>query len=86
MAAGQGGLIRNYDVQLVTKTGRTISVNVSIVLVPSPRQAGPIIVHLFRDTGPWGLLRVLPKGDKRILALDAPSLDVRPASFEHAPR
>jgi hypothetical protein len=38
------------------------------------------------DAGQWGLLRVLPKGDKRILALDAPSFDVRPASLGPASR
>jgi uncharacterized cupredoxin-like copper-binding protein len=34
------------------------------------------------DAGEWGLLRVLPKGDKRILALSGPEFDVRPAAFE----
>ena len=34
------------------------------------------------DAGQWGLLRVLPKGDKRILALSEPEFDARPASFE----
>jgi FtsP/CotA-like multicopper oxidase with cupredoxin domain len=38
------------------------------------------------DAGQWGLFRVLPKGDKRILALDAPSLDVRPVSLGQATR
>ena len=33
------------------------------------------------DAGQWGLLRVLPKGDKRILALHATEMDVRPAAF-----
>ncbi len=36
----------------------------------------------YTDAGQWGLLRVLPKGDKRILALSEPEFDVRPASFE----
>jgi hypothetical protein len=34
------------------------------------------------DAGQWGLLKVLPQGDKRILALSAPELDVRPVAFE----
>lgn len=34
------------------------------------------------DAGQWGLLRVLPKGDKRILALDSPQVDIRPVSLE----
>jgi len=33
------------------------------------------------DSGQWGIFKVLPKGDKRVLALDAPSLDVRPVSL-----
>ncbi len=32
------------------------------------------------DAGQWGLLRVLPKGDKRILALQPTEMDVRPVS------
>jgi len=33
------------------------------------------------DAGEWGIFRVLPKGDKRILALEAPNFEVRPASL-----
>lgn len=33
------------------------------------------------DAGQWGIFRVLPPGDKRVLALDAPSLEVRPVSL-----
>lgn len=36
----------------------------------------------YTDAGQWGLLRVLPKGDKRILALNPIDLDVRPVSVE----
>ncbi|MEK6683979.1 MAG: LuxR C-terminal-related transcriptional regulator [Nitrospirota bacterium] len=45
--ACQGRLIRNYDVQLVTKTGRKVCLNVSILIL-SPKRNGPIIVHFFR--------------------------------------
>jgi hypothetical protein len=34
------------------------------------------------DAGQWGIFKVLPKGDKRILALNESALDVRPVSFE----
>lgn len=44
-------LIRSYDVQMMTKAGRKVWLNVSIVLVPSPKQNGPVIVHLFRSAG-----------------------------------
>jgi hypothetical protein len=33
------------------------------------------------DAGQWGLLKVLPQEDKRILALSAPETDVRPVAF-----
>jgi hypothetical protein len=37
----------------------------------------------YTDAGQWGILRVLPKGDKRILALDMPeTFGVRPVSLE----
>ncbi len=35
----------------------------------------------YMSAGEWGLLRVLPQGDKRILALEAPNFDVRPVSL-----
>jgi FtsP/CotA-like multicopper oxidase with cupredoxin domain len=35
----------------------------------------------YTDAGEWGLLRVLSKSDKRILALDAPNFDVRSAAL-----
>ena len=35
----------------------------------------------FTDAGEWGIFRVLPKGDSRIQALNAPSLEIRPASL-----
>jgi hypothetical protein len=37
----------------------------------------------YTDAGQWGIFRVLPKDDKRILALDEPglNLDVRPVSL-----
>ena len=39
------------------------------------------------DAGQWGILKVLPKGDRRILALDIPeTLDVRPVSLEAGSR
>lgn len=34
------------------------------------------------DAGEWGILRVLPKGDKRIQALNVPDLEVRPVSYK----
>ncbi|MFZ5862512.1 MAG: multicopper oxidase domain-containing protein [Nitrospirota bacterium] len=36
----------------------------------------------YMDAGQWGLLKVLPAGDKRIIALSEQELDVRPASFQ----
>jgi hypothetical protein len=38
------------------------------------------------DAGQWGLLRVLPKGDKRILALQGSDLTVRPVALDAAAR
>jgi len=43
----QGRLVRNYDIQLMTKTGRKVWLNVSILILSSKRKE-PIIVHLFR--------------------------------------
>jgi hypothetical protein len=34
------------------------------------------------DAGQWGIFRVLPKGDKRVLALHEPERDVRPVAFD----
>jgi len=33
------------------------------------------------DAGQWGIFRVLPPGDKRVLALESPELEVRPVSL-----
>jgi hypothetical protein len=38
------------------------------------------------DAGQWGILRVAPKGDKRILALDGQDQKVRPVSLETSSR
>lgn len=51
--AKEGRLVKNYDVQMTTKAGHTVWLNFSILLFPSPRQKGPIIIHLFRPvSGP----------------------------------
>jgi hypothetical protein len=34
------------------------------------------------DAGQWGILRVLPKGDKRIQALNVPDQEIRAVSLE----
>jgi PAS domain S-box-containing protein len=52
--AKKGCLIKNYDIQMTTKASHQIWLNVSIVLVPSPKQKGPIIVHLFRPVSSPG--------------------------------
>lgn len=52
--AKEGRLIKNYDVQMTTKAGHQVWLNVSILLVPSPKQEGPIIVHLFRSVSSPG--------------------------------
>jgi PAS domain S-box-containing protein len=46
--AKKGCLVKNYDIQMSTKAGHQIWLNVSILLVPSPKLKGPVIVHLFR--------------------------------------
>lgn len=48
--AKSGQLVRNYDVQMPTKAGNRVWLNVSILVIPVPRQNGPIIIHLFRHS------------------------------------
>jgi PAS domain S-box-containing protein len=83
VSAQQGDLIRNYDVQVMTKTGRMIWLNVSIVLIPSHGRAGPIIVHLFRPVGGLQLAEALTR---RVTASVLASLhEARPVSDPEDP-
>jgi len=41
--------VQNYDLEITTKAGRSIWVNVSIVVIPGSRKGLEVAVHLFRD-------------------------------------
>lgn len=45
----RGERVQNYDLEVSTKSGRSIWVNVSIVVVPGSRKGLEVSVHLFRD-------------------------------------
>ncbi len=45
----QGELVQNFDMATRAKTGRPIWINVSIMVIPSPRRELSTTVHFFRD-------------------------------------
>ena len=46
--AGRGQLVRNYDAQVMTKTGEKVWLNISILMMPVSGRGRPLIVHSFR--------------------------------------
>jgi PAS domain S-box-containing protein len=45
----RGERVQHYDMEVATKNGRALWVNVSIVVIPGSRQGLEVTVHLFRD-------------------------------------
>ncbi len=47
--ARMGEAVQNFDMQTLTKAGRPIWLNVSILVIPGNREDSSLMVHVFRD-------------------------------------
>lgn len=45
----RGELVQNFDMATRAKSGKPVWLNISIMVVPSPRREGTTTVHFFRD-------------------------------------
>jgi len=68
----QGEPVQNYDLEVSTRTGRSIWVNVSILVIPGSRKGLEVAVHLFRDVTYLHRLQELVR-EKGTLVADPPS-------------
>lgn len=66
--AKEGRLVKNYTVQMTTKAGQKIWLNVSIVLIPTPKEKSPILIHQFRPVpAPAGVEGLVERVASRVL-------------------